>query len=71
MCRDGNNPRYFVRYHFKIVICRNFDIQNRNAEIGLENPYDSAKIRMVGISAICSLFFKVEGIITVGLDRIT
>ena len=26
--------------------------ENRNAEIGLENWYDSTKIRMVGISAL-------------------
>ena len=40
-----------------MVICRNFDVRNRNAEICLENRYDSAKIGMVGISTapICLL----------------
>ena len=50
LCRDRSNPRYFIWYQFKLVICRNFDVRNSNAEIGLENQYDSAKIRMVGIS---------------------
>ena len=44
-CRGRSNPHYFVWYHFKIIICNNFDIRNRNAEIGLENRYDSAKKR--------------------------
>ena len=35
-----------------MVTCRSFDIQNHNAEISLENGYDSSKIRMVGISAL-------------------
>ena len=30
--------------------CHNYDIRNRNGEMGLENLYDSAKIRIVGIS---------------------
>ena len=46
----GVTPVIFMWYHFKIIICRNFDIQNRNAEIGLENQHDSAKIGMIGIS---------------------
>ena len=41
---------YFVWYHFKINICRNFDIRNHNAKIGLANCYGSAKNGMVGIS---------------------
>ena len=44
------NPHYFIWYHFKIIICSNFDVRNHNAEIGLEKSYDSAKIGMVGIS---------------------
>ena len=54
-CRGRSNPRYFVWYHSKIVICRNFDILNHNAEISLEPRYDSAKVGMVGISDSTSL----------------
>ena len=49
-CRGRSNPHYFVWYHSKIVICRNFDILNHNADISLENLYDSTKVGMVGIS---------------------
>ena len=46
--RGRSNSLCFIWYHFKIFICQNFDIRNRNGEISLENQYDSAKI---GISA--------------------
>ena len=52
-CRGRSNPHYFIWYHLEIFICSNFDVQNRSAEFGLENRYDSAKIGMVGISASC------------------
>ena len=51
-CRGMSNPCYFVWYHFKIIICHDFDIRNRNAEISLKNRSDSAKIGMVGISVL-------------------
>ena len=35
-CRGSSNLRYFSWYHFTIVICHNFDVQNHNAEISLE-----------------------------------
>ena len=50
-CRGRSNPRYFIWYHFKIGFCCNFDVPNRNEDVDLENLYDPAKIRMVGISA--------------------
>ena len=34
-----------------MVVLRNFDVRNCNAEIGLEKQNDSPKIGMVGISA--------------------
>ena len=58
-CRGRSNPHYFIWYHFKIVICRNFDVLNRNAEIGLENWYDCANIRMISISETCQ-FSKIS-----------
>ena len=42
------------------LFCRNFAFRNRNAEIGLENQYDSAKIRMVGISVVQAYEFKLK-----------
>ena len=62
-CRGSSNHRYLIWYHSKIIICRNFDVWNRNAEIGLEKQYDSTKIGMVGISAKCiKLFFFPENL---------
>ena len=67
-CRGRSNPCYFIWYHFRIVICRNFDVRNRNAGMVLENWYDSEKIGMVGISVdvqIClSLLLVAYGIVT-------
>ena len=51
-CSGRTNCLYFIWYHIKIIICRNFDVQNRNGEISLKIWYDSAKIGMVGISVI-------------------
>ena len=43
----------------QIVILRNFDVRNRNAEIGPEKRKDSAKIEMVGISDVPVINFLV------------
>ena len=49
-CSGRTNSLHFIGYQIKIIICRNFDVQIRNAEILLENRYDSSTIQMVGIS---------------------
>ena len=49
-CIGNIDSLYFIGYHIKIVLCPNFDVRIGNAEIVLENRYDSSKICMVGIS---------------------
>ena len=49
-CSGRTNSLYLIWYGIKIFICRNVGVQTSNAENGLENKQDSAKIGMVGIS---------------------
>ena len=58
-CSGRTNSLYFIWFHIKIVICWNFDIQNCNAEINLENQYDSSKIGMAGISGKVAMCRKI------------
>ena len=44
------------------TFCQDFNVRNRNAEICLENRYDSAKFGMVGISVTACVMVSVSEI---------
>ena len=52
-----SNPRYFVWYHFKIVICRNFDIRNGNAKSALKIGMIPQKSKWLASLAVQRFFF--------------
>ena len=53
----------------KIVLWRNFDVRNLNAEIGLEKRNDYAKIRKVGISATAKPVLRVHSKTTILMKK--